>query len=176
MARFAIPQTDDVLPEAAQLCNPKEATILAVSDGTWRLFFEFAQDDRSKIGLAAAHSIDGSWEVRPPPFGTRPNSWDVWHLSTGPVCALHPGRPVMFYNGSNREGHWRIGWVRFDKAYSDVLDRGEEPLIVPPAKKRESEDTDIVFAASAVEENGAIRLYYSIADRWLMRAVITRTQ
>ena len=34
--------------------NPKEATIVAVADGTWRLFFEYAEGGASKIGIASA--------------------------------------------------------------------------------------------------------------------------
>jgi predicted GH43/DUF377 family glycosyl hydrolase len=101
------------------------------------------------------------------------DSWDSWHLSSGPVICTDPDAPVMFYNGATQRAEWRIGWVVFDGAYERVLDRCEKPLITPPPR-REPEDTDIAFAASAIEEGRIIYLYYSIADKDMMRAAIRR--
>ncbi|HVA28996.1 MAG TPA: hypothetical protein VNF68_12505, partial [Candidatus Baltobacteraceae bacterium] len=36
----------------ARTANPKEATIVQVLDGSWRLFFEYARENTSKIGIA----------------------------------------------------------------------------------------------------------------------------
>ncbi len=154
--------------------NPKEATIVSVPDGTWRLFFEYAAGGASKIGIASAPSVDGPWTIGTPLFEARPDHWDAWHLSTGPMLQSDPSRPVMFYNGATCDAHWRIGWVAFDAAYTRVVDRCDEPLIVPPAPR--ADYTDIAFAASAVEAEDAIFLYYSIADRDMVRAVIRRSQ
>ena len=51
------------LAYSEQLINPKEATLIGAADGTWRLFFEFAERGASKIGLASAPSVDGPWTV-----------------------------------------------------------------------------------------------------------------
>jgi len=154
--------------------NAKEATIVRCDDGTWRLFFEFAEDDKSKIGIAMSRSADGPWTFEEPPFSARPGRWDCWHLSTGPISLADPSRPTMFYNGADRDAHWRIGWVEFDACCTTVTARSDGPIIVPPLQKQEPEDTDIVFAASTVEEMNGTALYYSMADRLLMRVLLAR--
>ena len=154
--------------------NPKEATIVSVPDGTWRLFFEYAEDGASKIGIASAPAVDGPWTVGEPLFESRPDAWDNWHLSTGPMLQSDPNCPVMFYNGATQNAHWRIGWIAFDADYTRVIDRCGDPLIVPPTPK--GSDTDIAFAASSVETQDALYLYYSVADQYLMRATLKSLQ
>ena len=160
------------LPSTAETANPKEATVVNVEDGTWRLFFEYAAGDASRIGIAAAPHVGGPWTVQVPLFEARPGEWDDWHLSTGPVLISDPERPVMFYNGATRDAHWRIGWVAFDAKYTHVVARGDDPVIVPPVP--EGDRTDIAFAASAVEADGKIYLYYSIADQDMTRVTLRR--
>jgi predicted GH43/DUF377 family glycosyl hydrolase len=160
------------LPSTPNARNPKEAEIVQAADGTWRLFFEYAHEDRSKIGIASAPNVDGPWSVGAPLFGAR-SGWDDWHLSTGPVINGDGALPVMFYNGATRTAQWRIGWVVFDRAFTRVVARCERPIVLP-GDPRFAADTDIAFAASAVVERGRIRLYYSIADRHVMRATIRR--
>lgn len=160
------------LPSTANASNPKEAEIVRAADGTWRLFFEYAHDDRSKIGIASAPHVDGPWTVQAPLFAARPG-WDEWHLSTGPVIGGDDILPVMFYNGATRAAQWRIGWVVFDPMFTRVVARCEHPIVLP-GERRFPEDTDIAFAASAVEDGDRIQLYYSIADRHVMRATILR--
>ena len=155
-----------------QIANPKEVTLVHVADGTWRLFFEYAAGGASKIGLASAPGVDGPWTVQTPLFEARPGQWDGWHLSTGPILLSDMERPVMFYNGATRDAHWRIGWVAFDADYTRVVARSEEPLITPSMLSPGY--TDIAFAASAVETDENIFLYYSIADRDMFRATIRR--
>ncbi|HEY0798488.1 MAG TPA: hypothetical protein VGD50_05020 [Candidatus Baltobacteraceae bacterium] len=80
------------LPSTQSARNPKEAEIVQAGDGSWRLFFEYAHDERSKVGIARATSVDGPWTVQAPLFEARPG-WDSWHLSTGPcseVATLYP--------------------------------------------------------------------------------------
>ena len=161
------------LAATAAVDNPKEATIVSAKDGTWRLFFEYAQGGASKIGIASAPSVDGPWTVNAPLFDARKGHWDNWHLSTGPILLSDVSRPVMFYNGATQDAHWRIGWIAFDAEYTRIVDRCDEPLIVPPAP--EGDYTDIAFAASAVETDDAIFLYYSIADRDMIRARLDRS-
>jgi predicted GH43/DUF377 family glycosyl hydrolase len=157
--------------EAAR--NPKEAEIVRVEDGSWRLFFEYAHDDRSKIGIARSSNVDGPWQVLAPLFEARHDLWDNYHLSTGPVLTSNADFPVMFYNGATQGAQWRIGWVVFDRAYTRVVARSHEPIILPHFK-RQTDDTDIAFAASAIDIEGEIHLYYSIADQYVVRAKIHR--
>lgn len=149
--------------------NPKEAEIALAADGTWRLFFEYAAGDASRIGIARSDRVDGPWEVIDPPFERRDAGWDSWHLSTGPVVTIDGDR-VMFYNGATQDAKWRIGWIRFDPCYERVLERGDDPVIVPPHPKED--ETDIAFAASALIEGGLISIYYSVADQYMRRAIL----
>ncbi len=158
------------LSSIAPAANPKEATVVCAKDGTWRLFFEYAAGSASRIGVAAATQIGGPWTVQTPLFEARAGEWDGWHLSTGPILISDPERPVMFYNGATRDAHWRIGWVAFDADYTRVVARGSDPVLVPP--KPEGDRTDIAFAASAVEQEGKIYLYYSVADQDMLRATL----
>ena len=160
------------LASTASVMNPKEAEIVRADDGSWRLFFEYAEEDRSKIGIASARRVDGPWMVETPLFQARPG-WDDWHLSTGPVISDGDMLPVMFYNGATRAAQWRIGWVVFDRSFTRVVARSEHPIVLP-GERRFAEDTDIAFAASAIVDKDIIHLYYSIADRHVMRATIRR--
>lgn len=160
------------LVSTPQQANPKEATIARAPDGTWRLFYEFAAQDASQIGLASAPTVDGPWTVQAPLFHARAGQWDGWHLSTGPLLLDDPQRPVMFYNGATQDAKWRIGWVMFDADYTHVTARSERPLIVPPPPTGDT--TDIAFAASAVEQGENVYLYYSVADKEMLRATLRR--
>lgn len=149
--------------------NIKEATVAQGADGRWRLFYEYARDNASRIGLALADTAEGPWEAAEDPFTIRENSWDNWHLSTGPIVVREGRPPVMFYNGATADARWRIGWVAFNENYTRVVDRGIEPLLVPPPPK-ERAGTDIAFSASCLDDGTDIMLYYSLEDRLLRRA------
>lgn len=151
--------------------NIKEATVAQGADGRWRLFYEYARDNASRIGLALADSAEGPWEAAEDPFTIREDSWDNWHLSTGPIVVRDGRPPVMFYNGATADARWRIGWIAFDENYTRVVDRGIEPLLVPPPPK-ERAGTDIAFAASCLDDGTDVMLYYSLEDRLLRRARI----
>ncbi|BDE05525.1 glycosylase [Vulcanimicrobium alpinum] len=161
------------LPSMLGVVNPKEAEIVPVDDGTWRLLFEYAHEGRSKVGIASSSSAAGPWIVGAPLFEARPG-WDEWHLSTGPVIRGSDAAPVMFYNGATRAAAWRIGWIVFDPKFTRVIARCEHPIVLP-GERRFEEDTDIAFAASAIVDGECIRLYYSIADRHVMRATVRRS-
>lgn len=151
--------------------NIKEATVAQGADGRFRLFYEYAKDRASRIGLALGDGPEGPWEVAADPFTIREEAWDCWHLSTGPIVA-RPGRlPVMFYNGATIDAHWRIGWIAFDPDYSRVIARCEAPLVIPKPPEHPG-DADIAFAASCLDDGDTIHLYYSVEDRWLRRASI----
>lgn len=163
-----------VLASSKSQGNTKEATIERTADGHWRLFYEYAADEASRVGLAVGPGEVGPWTEQPTPFMPREGSWDDWHLSTGPLLCDDPDLPVMFYNGATRDARWRIGWVAFDRACRKVVDRGIEPLITPPPVADRTA-TDIAFAASVVVVDGVIWLYYSLEDRKLARARIRRS-
>ncbi len=155
--------------------NTKEATVDRTRDGRWRLFYEYAADDASRIGLAIGADVAGPWHEQPTPFMPREDSWDDWHLSTGPLLTDDKNCPVMFYNGATRDARWRIGWVAFDADYTRVVARGIQPLVTPPPVDDRTA-TDIAFAASVAHgDDGAIWLYYSLEDRKLARALIRRS-
>ena len=153
--------------------NTKEATVEQTADGHWRLFYEYAENDASLIGLANGPGVAGPWHEQPTPLYPRPESWDPWHLSTGPLLIDDPDCPVMFYNGATRDARWRIGWVAFNRDCTKVIARDNQPLLTPPPDL-ERTDTDIAFAASVVVVGGVIWLYYSRDDSMLFRARIKR--
>ena len=153
--------------------NIKEATLAQAAPGDWRLFYEYAANDASRIGMASGPTAKDPWTVQSDPFGIREDSWDNWHLSTGPMTQVAGQDPVMFYNGATHDARWRIGWVSFDPNFTRVTGRGLEPMLLPPpAVDRAS--TDIAFAASTAMEGERIALYYSLEDRMLRRALIQR--
>ena len=154
--------------------NPKEATLVDLGKKSWRLFFEFARDGASLIGQTDSDNLDGGWsEAADTPLKPRPKSWDSWHLSPGPVIGEGTNRPVMFYNGATQSAEWRIGWAAFDKHFTKLVGRSSEPLI-EPEKPGHDGATDIAFAASAVETDDGILLYFSQSDQDLRRAIIRR--
>jgi beta-1,2-mannobiose phosphorylase / 1,2-beta-oligomannan phosphorylase len=161
------------LESSERVRNPKEATLVRAPDGSWRLFFEYTNENKSKIGLARSANVGGPWELLSPRFEARPESWDSWHLSTGPILDSNPDYPVMFYNGATERAMWRIGWVVFDADYTHVLARSAHPIVFPHIKGN-ADDTDIAFAASSIEIGGTIHLYYSVADQYVTRALIRR--
>ena len=154
--------------------NIKEATVDRTKSGEWRMFYEFARDEASLVGLAISDGIAGPWIDQSDPFSTRTDSWDSWHLSTGPLLTTDKDRPVMFYNGATHDARWRIGWIAFDAEYTKVVGRCIEPLITPPPSL-ERTATDIAFAASVVTVGDQIWLYYSLADTHLYRAIIRQS-
>jgi len=151
--------------------NIKEATVVQGADGKCRMFYEYAKDSASRIGLAVANRLTGPWEVVDDLFTVRPHLWDTWHLSTGPMLVRPDQPPVMFYNGATSDARWRIGWIAFDENYTKVVDRCIEPLLVPPPPK-ERAGIDIAFAASLLDRPPDIYLYYSLEDRLLRRALV----
>jgi predicted GH43/DUF377 family glycosyl hydrolase len=151
--------------------NIKEATLVRTSDGHWRLFYEYAHNNASRIGLARQRERGGPWRLMPAPFTIREDSWDNWHLSTGPIVQLPGFDPVMFYNGATADARWRIGWISFDEDFTRVTGRGLEPVLLPPPAVDRAA-ADIAFAASTIVEGDLIALYYSLEDAKLRRAMI----
>ncbi|AWH84733.1 hypothetical protein HYN59_06180 [Flavobacterium album] len=150
--------------------NPKEATLTRLKNGMWALFFEYAQDGRSKLGRAFSKNPDGPWRIEGEFLQARDDSWDSYHLSAGPALVDKDFQTVMFYNGSNPQAHWRIGWVEMDD-HGKITARSEEPLITPPASK--PGQVDIAFSASNLRDGNDIWLYYSTEDQQPFRAIIS---
>ena len=162
------------MPNTPTEGNIKEATVDRTTDGGWRMFYEYAFNEASLVGLATAPRVDGPWLHQPQPFTPRTDSWDSWHLSTGPLLTSDKDMPVMFYNGATHDARWRIGWIAFDANYTTVVDRCIEPLITPPPQNNRT-DSDIAFAASVVLVGDTIWLYYSLWDTHLFRAIVRRS-
>ena len=152
--------------------NTKEATVARTQAGDWRLLFEYSDDCRSRIGLAIGDGPAGGWLDRPDPIVARDGKWDCWHLSTGPMLVDEPGGPLMFYNGSDQEPAWGIGWVVLSDDCLTQQARSEEPLIAP--KWGDEGEREISFAASAIRHGDVIWLYFTRNDRALYRATIRR--
>ena len=160
------------LPNSKSEQNSKEATLLRADD-RWQLLYEYSHDGHSLISLTDGDGADGPWHEQPDPFSPREGKWDGWHLSTGPLLRSDSERPVMFYNGATEDAEWGIGWVALSPDLRTVVARGDEPLIAPPPHP--SGPRDISFAASVVDTEGTIWLYYSRNDRELKRATIRQT-
>jgi len=150
--------------------NPKEPAVVAKPDG-FRLFFEYAIDGASRIGVADAASLDGPWTFGTPPLLPRGDRFDAFHLS--PICGVRmaDGRVLLFYNGSKQEVAWRIGWALFATDGVELIERCDEPLVAPGPVH--GSDTDIAFGASVVvvERDHAL-LYHSLSDRYLRRIAV----
>jgi len=157
------------LPPNAYFEKCKEATVVRRADGMWLMFFEYSHDGRSQVGTATAPSLRGTWTYGPALFESRADRWDSWHLSTGPIVG-DGTKPVMFYNGADRDGTWRVGWLRFDAEYSRVEERGDEPLFTP--ERMSGGFRDVAFASSALLEGEHCRLYYTVADAIVHCAII----
>ena len=154
--------------------NPKEATIAALGKAGWRMYFEYAQGGASLIGQVGADDLDGPWrDIAQAPITPRPDSWDCWHLSPGPIVAEGSAAPVMFYNGATQGAEWRIGWVQFDKELTKVVARCTDALVMPQGALGGG-STDIAFVASAVEQDGEVLLYYAQSDQDLRVATVRR--
>lgn len=162
------------MPNTPSQGNIKEATVDRTETGGWRMFYEFARNEASLVGLAVSNDIAGPWTDERDPFAPRTDSWDSWHLSTGPLLTTEKDMPVMFYNGATQDARWRIGWIAFDAEYTKVVDRCIEPLIIPPPALQRTA-TDIAFAASVVVVGDRIWLYYSLSDTHLYRAIVRRS-
>jgi hypothetical protein len=80
------------------------------------------------------------------------------------------GRPLMLYNGATRQGRWRIGWIAFNDAITHAIDRHDAPLITPPPPRGDA--TDIAFAASALQDGGAVWRSSSVSDDQPTRALL----
>lgn len=150
----------------------KEAEV-AVRDGHWTMGYEYSHGEESRIGVAEGDGPAGPWRETRHGFARRPDRFDRWHLSPGPMLLDDPDHPIMFYNGATRDGVWGIGWVVFDHPNNRVLDRCGEPLIGPPG---EEGGRNIAFAASLLEEGDLVHLYLSYNDRTCHRALIARHQ
>jgi predicted GH43/DUF377 family glycosyl hydrolase len=140
-----------------------------LKNGKWVLFFEYAEDNRSKLGKATSDRPHGPWQIDGEFLKSRADSWDSWHMSAGPMITDANNESVIFYNGSNDLAHWRIGWVTMD-GEGNIKARSKEPLITPEPDP--DGRVDIAFSASAIAKENEIWLYYSTQDQHPFRALI----
>jgi hypothetical protein len=61
--------------------NPKEATVEQLINVKWSLFFEYANDNKSKVGRAFSKKPEGPWIIEGEFLKTREDSWNSYHLS-----------------------------------------------------------------------------------------------
>ncbi len=156
-------KTGAVLPADDAYANAKEAALISTSRGI-RMFFEYARDGASRIGVADALQLSGPWTYGDSPMAARSDAFDSWHLSPCSAIRRDDGTHVLFYNGASKQTAWRVNYALLDETATVVLDRPKPPLVTPFGL--EDGDTDIAFAASAlVDSTGSVWLYYSIADR-----------
>jgi beta-1,2-mannobiose phosphorylase / 1,2-beta-oligomannan phosphorylase len=159
----ALRKAGTVFPPTDSYANQKEAAVVATSQG-FRVFFEYARDDASHIGVADASSLAGPWSYAESPLEQRAGAFDSWHMSPSSAVRRADGTHVLFYNGSSKKTDWRISYAVLDETATVVLERPVTPLI--SAFGLEDGDTDIAFVASTpVDSSGNVWLYYTIADR-----------
>ena len=51
------------MPSTQPYINPKEATVAQLKDGKWMLLFEYANEDRSRLGNASSGKAEGPWKI-----------------------------------------------------------------------------------------------------------------
>lgn len=157
----------------APFINPKEAVFAPAGD-QWKMLFEYADQDTnlSAIGVAVADHVAGPWRTVPDPLiEKREGQWDNGHMSPGIILCGNSDAPILFYNGGDETDGWRVGWAILNRDLTRVVDRCTEPLIVP-SDLPGPDARDMAFVSSAVEHNGKLLLYYTVADRDLRMAEI----
>jgi beta-1,2-mannobiose phosphorylase / 1,2-beta-oligomannan phosphorylase len=146
----------------------KEAT-LARRDGGWTMFFE-VEREASRNASATAPSLAGPWTTGDDVLHPRPDRFDSWHLSPAAFPTAPDGTRVLIYNGADRDARWQIGWCALDPDCAHVLARPDEPIV--HASRNTPDQRELAFAASAVERDGLLDVYYSVADTDPARATL----
>ncbi len=162
------------MPKTPSQGNIKEATVDRTATGGWRMFYEFARQRGVAGRLAVSDAIAGPWTDAARSVRAATDSWDSWHLSTGPLLTTDKDMPVMFYNGATQDARWRIGWIAFDAEYGKVVGRCIEPLIVPPPACNGPRPTS-PSPPRRSSSGDRIWLYYSLSDTHLYRAILRRS-
>ena len=70
--------------------NIKEATVDRTKSGGWRMFYEFARNEASLVGLAVSDGIAGPWTDEREPFAPRTDSWDSRPHTMSPITPTRP--------------------------------------------------------------------------------------
>src|SRR3546814_3545224 len=112
-SRDALEKQGVALASSKTMGNTKEATVGRTADGHWRLWYEYAAENASRVGLAIGPGVAGPWDEQPTPFLPRPNSWDNWHLSTGPMLMNDPTSPRSEEHTSELQSLIRIPYPVF---------------------------------------------------------------
>jgi hypothetical protein len=77
------------------------------------------------------------------------------------------GQTLMLYNGATQKRRWRIGWITFDAGFTQVIERCDAPLLMPLGAASAT-----AVAASALQQDTVICLYYTISDDRPTRAIL----
>src|SRR3546814_17818888 len=88
------------LASSKTMGNTKEATVGRTADGHWRLWYEYAAANASRVGLAIGPGVSRPWDGQQPQFLPRPTSWANSTSSNGPVLMNHPNKPAQIYNAA----------------------------------------------------------------------------
>lgn len=76
-----------VLASSKSEGNTKEATVERTGDGRWRLFYEYAADQASRVGLAIGPEAVGPWDEQPAPFLPAPTAGTIGTCRPAPCCS-----------------------------------------------------------------------------------------
>ena len=151
----------------------KEPEFIRTKDGKWLMIYEFGSDDVSRIGMAESNNLTGEYRNHRVLINPREGKWDSQHVSPGPIIRTSRGDLLMFYNGrgpknlSDQTPTWAIGSVIIDLSSGGLLERSEQPIILPP-EEIGPDGQLIAFANSVVEEKQI--LYYTAADKRMIVA------
>jgi len=147
----------------------KEPEFIRLKDDSWRVFYEFADGQTSRIGMAWSPNLIGPYQEHRLLIDVRSEGWDCQHVSPGPILMTSRGDILMLYNGrgpksvDDQTPQWAIGTVIIDAVQGGIFEgsRCNKPIIVPPEEIGPGNQL-IAFANSVVPEEQ--RLYYTVAD------------
>jgi predicted GH43/DUF377 family glycosyl hydrolase len=151
----------------------KEPEFIKTKDGKWLMIYEYGSGGVSRIGMAESKTLTGNYENHRELINPREGKWDNQHVSPGPIIRTSRGDLLMFYNGRGPKNEqdqtptWAIGSVIIDLSTGGLLQRSEDPIILPP-EEIGPDGQLIAFANSVVEEKHM--LYYTAADKRMIVA------
>lgn len=146
----------------------KEATLVR-RDGGWTMFFE-VEREASRNATATAPALTGPWSIGDDVLLPREDRFDSWHLSPVAFVTAPDGTRVLVYNGADRDARWQIGWCALDPSCTTVLARPGEPIV--RASRNAPDQRELAFAASVIERDGMLDVYFSIGDTDPARATL----
>lgn len=148
----------------------KEPEFIRLHDNTWIILYEFADGQKSRIGIAQSTNLIGPYRNHRLLMDTRDQGWDCQHISPGPIMKTSGGDIIMLYNGrgpkniNDQTPMWSIGSVIIDPNKGSLVEgtRSEKPIIVPPEEIGPNNQL-IAFSNSIISKEQI--LYYTVADK-----------